>query len=1000
MFLAGTEVSVNGNTAALKRSRRSARIHAGGRCELRCALCDCASPPTSRRDISRILQGGGSDLVVRGACEGSDTIDEIIGRAREEGYADIVVRTNAVWCTSVEAAAAFSRRGADAILVPLFSNYPAVHDRIAGRSGALGEALVGVRHLAAAGMAVEIEVPILQARLQSVVDVVALAQRAAPGLRAVRLYTPDSPHPVLAPPTWDDAGPLLAAVLLHCREHGIRAQLSIDSGIPLCALREYGDLLDCYSINPKARSSLRDGAVLGEGCAHCAVSAHCPGVVSSYVQAHGESGLAAYDRRPKLLYEQRTTRRREWTDEQRRAASQATLMVLRPTVNCNQDCTFCSANETSSNVWANHDEMLRAIARAAGRGIGWISFSGGEPTLSKYLVEYVRCATRLGIARREIVSNAVLLDRETKVAALVEAGLTDAFISLHAHDESLSQQSTQKIGDFSRTIAGIRNLLNAGVRTALNHVITARNYPYLQAYVEMVHREFDGRVKISFAFVTPQFKALDHIEVMPRLSDIIPYLKRAMYRALALEQPFAVGSRQGIPFCFLGEFRAWSDGLKLSKSAIAEDSPQKQRSEVCDSCRFSDYCTGLWRPYVATYGLTELNPVDGARLSDGDVAELDRVARAYPWGEPMSFDEVSPIIREPELETGPPKVVPLPLESQKEPTLYRSRPLRVLMIGSGRQARRLARAAVEVAAVSIDAVASPHAPQAQVQEFGNCPAYSDAVEAIDDIRPEAAIIAAATKMHAELATLCLRRGVPVLLEKPVAASIAEAEAVRNLAAEVGVDVVPAHNTLHAAGLEEVFALDYQRPRIAYTWRRTGGSSDTMLAWSRSFLYESLYHLLAITGRVAGGGVARVIGTTYRGEGRPELIRVNLRYGNIDAEMVLEFAASREEDILNVSEVDDPASEVVWSRLGRETTLSDGRGVRAVGARGSDIGNMLANFRDVVLQDASPMTNMSDALDVMRSTENVVDAVEAAGAPFNRNSAPRHVASRELRRPHG
>ena len=43
--------------------------------------------------------------------------------------------------------------------------------------------------------------------------------------------------------------------------------------------------------------------------------------------------------------------------------------MLRPTVNCNQDCTFCSANETSSNVWASREEMLRAIARTARRGI-------------------------------------------------------------------------------------------------------------------------------------------------------------------------------------------------------------------------------------------------------------------------------------------------------------------------------------------------------------------------------------------------------------------------------------------------------------------------------------------------------------------------------------------------------------------------------------------------------------------------------------------------------
>jgi wyosine [tRNA(Phe)-imidazoG37] synthetase (radical SAM superfamily) len=254
-------------------------------------------------------------------------------------------------------------------------------------------------------------------------------------------------------------------------------------------------------------------------------------LLAPYFAAHGATGTEPYAQRPALMYEQRTTRRRAWTPAQRVAASRAEILVLRPTVNCNQDCTFCSANETSSNVWTSREEMLRAIARAGQRGIQRLSFSGGEPTLSKHLVEYVRCAARVGITKVELVSNGVLLDKPDKVTALAEAGLTHAFISLHAHDEDLSRHSTQKLGDFPRTVQAIHHLLAAGVETALNHVITARNYPYLQAYIEFVHREFGGRVNVSFAFVTPQFKALDNVEVMPRLSEVMPYLKRAMYRA-------------------------------------------------------------------------------------------------------------------------------------------------------------------------------------------------------------------------------------------------------------------------------------------------------------------------------------------------------------------------------------------------------------------------------------------------------------------------------------
>lgn len=980
-----------------RRAQRSALLHAGGLCAFSCAVCDCAAPPTPPADVARTLAGGGLRLEVRGATESSLSVAAIVGRARDEGYGEVVLRTSAAWCQTPEAAATFARMGADAVLVPLFSHAPAVHDRIAGRADALRDTLAGMRHLAQAGLAVEVEVPILPLRLQRLADVVRLARRAVPALRSVRFFVPPAPQPkVLAPPRWDDVAAALADAISVCRELGIKARLAGDSGVPLCALRDYPDLYDAYSLNPRARSSTRSGSTLGEVCGGCAVRGQCPGLVRSYRAEHGEAGIVAYDHKPSLMYEQRTTRRRVWTPEQRAAASKADLLVLRPTVNCNQDCTFCSANETSANVWTGHDEMLRAIARGARRKIFRMSFSGGEPTLSKHLVEYVRCASRLGVPEVEIVTNAVLLARREKVAALVEAGLTHAFVSLHAHDEALSRQLTQKVDDFSRTVQGMKNLVGAGVKTALNHVITARNYPYLREFVEFAHREFDGQVKISFAFVTPQFKALDNIEVMPRLSAVMPYLKRAMYRAVELGQPFTVGSRQGIPFCFLDEFRAWSDGFVLSNSAISEDAPQKQRGPMCDECRFSNYCTGLWRPYVAKYGFDELRPIRGEKVNDEDIRALGVGAMPEPWGVPRSFEDVPEVARERDLETGPPEVtVPELPEFLPAFVEQRTRPLRIAMLGSGRQARRLARAGSAVAGISIDAVASPHAPQADLQDFGGCPAYSDAATALDDIRPEAVIIAAATPAHDELLRLAMARGIPALVEKPLASSVDQAESLCAAARAAGVQAVMAHNSLHAPGIDEVLAEKLAHATASYVFRRTAGSGDAMRTWSRSFLYETVYHLLAVVGRACGGGVGEVAKASYRGESRPELIRVQLRYGQSQAELVLDFTATVEEDAFSRGDPGIAGSECTWRRQGRAITISDAAGLRAVERRGSDVQRMLENFRDTVLGVAQPVATVFDAPDIMHTALRVVEAVAAAGAPFERPTAPKHVASRDL-----
>ena len=57
--------------------------------------------------------------------------------------------------------------------------------------------------------------------------------------------------------------------------------------------------------------------------------------------------------------------------------------------------------------------------------------------------------------------------------------------------------------------------------------------------------------------------------------------------------------------------------------------------------------------------------------------------------------------------------------------------------------------------------------------------YQDLLPHID-----AVCVAVPTRMHYEVGMVCLGAGVHVLLEKPIAASIAEAESLVNFAAEV------------------------------------------------------------------------------------------------------------------------------------------------------------------------------------------------------------------------
>lgn len=999
----GTEAgpAPRGTSGDARRSTRSYELHLGGRCELSCQVCDCRNEATAA--VAGYLDRGGTRVLLRGAPAGNPRFAEVIRLARARGIAEVVVRTNALAYMEPEAARGFAAMGVDAALVPLFSSVAAVHDRIAGRPSALAHALVGMRALAAAGAAIDVEIPLLSTRLQDLPAVIALAHRAVPALRSARFFvSAQRVSPALAPPSWTLAGPTLAAALRTCRELGVKAKLGGGDGVPLCALRDAPDLHDAYSFDPRAKLRLPGGAAHVEPCAGCSTRGQCPGVSASYRAAHGAAGLAPYAKKPAAMYAQRSAGAPVFTADHHRAASRVGMLVLRPTVNCNQDCPFCSANETSSNVWTDPGEMLRAISRAGRRGVKRVSFSGGEPTLSRDLVHYVDAARRVGIEQIEIVTNGVLLDAELRVRALREAGLTHAFVSLHAHDERVSRMMTQKLDDHPRTVQALRHLVVAGVECVVNHVITARNYPYLKRFVEFVRAELDGRAMISFAFVTPQYKALEDTSLMPRISDVMPHLRRALYRALDLRQAVVIGSRQGIPPCFLGEFAGWSDVLKRTHEAAAEDAPQKQRAAACDACKYTRQCTGLWRPYVASHGLSELAPVPGAPFTDAEVAMIDAVVHPSRWCTPMSFQGLPREVRDLDAEAlgrrwyeadaGPaePPIRALPMVA-----MQRTRPLRVALVGSGRQARRLARAARNVAGLSIDAVASPHAPDADLRDFGGCPSLRSLGEAIDQIRPEAVILAAATRAHHALALEALARGVPALLEKPLAGTEEEAaDLVRAVAAQPGAILLPAHNMLFAAGVDAL--LDAEGlPSIAFSRRSTATGPEAMRAWSRGAIYETLYHALSLVGRAAGGGVPTVTSVYHQGDVAPERVRLQLVYPAAEVDLALDFTAAADETWLlrRARPADAPA--MIWRRTGHRASLRMGDRDLPVPRDGNDVERMLAHFRDVVLGRAAPRVTAAQALDVMRATVAAVAALGAAGAPFDRVDAPRHVASPAL-----
>ncbi len=111
-------------------------------------------------------------------------------------------------------------------------------------------------------------------------------------------------------------------------------------------------------------------------------------------------------------------------------------------------------------------------------------------------------------------------------------------------------------------------------------------------------------------------------------------------------------------------------------------------------------------------------------------------------------------------------------------------PLRVAVIGVGHVGRHHARILGRLDGVRLVAVVDliRERAEAAARATGARPA-TDAREVLDDV--EAVTVAVPTSTHAEVAAPFLERGVAVLVEKPMAASVAEADALLRAAAASG-----------------------------------------------------------------------------------------------------------------------------------------------------------------------------------------------------------------------
>ena len=190
-----------------------------------------------------------------------------------------------------------------------------------------------------------------------------------------------------------------------------------------------------------------------------------------------------------------------------------------------------------------------------------------------------------------------------------DAGLDEAFVSLHGATAAVSDAVTEAPGTFPRTLAGIDHLHASRIRVVLNYVICERNRHELVDHVRAVAARWPGAtVNISFVGPSTDLVPRDR-SLIPRYTDALPSIAAAVAEARRLGvHIIGFESMCGLPLCLVpGGVRE----LALTEIPEGFDKGEFLKTDECARCSLASRCYGLRRGYAEIHGTSELRAQAG-----------------------------------------------------------------------------------------------------------------------------------------------------------------------------------------------------------------------------------------------------------------------------------------------------------------------------------------------------------------------------------------------------
>ena len=273
-----------------------ALIQCGYACNNRCVYCAqgdrarLTEAPPGVEGALAAARAAGADAVafVGGEPTLHDELPGWVRRARELGFASVVIQTNGRRLVYGGYARALRDAGAEGVDVALVGPTAAIHEYHTRVPGSFAQSAGGVRAAVAAGLRVGITTVLTRSSYRHVVDHVRLCR--ALGAAAMHLALPVVRG--AAAEAVARVVPPLALTVPHVRRAGATARAAglpvVVSGAPLCALG--ADAALAIEDHAPAGASF-PGRVWPAPCTGCSWRRRCPGLDAGYAERFGAGEL-------------------------------------------------------------------------------------------------------------------------------------------------------------------------------------------------------------------------------------------------------------------------------------------------------------------------------------------------------------------------------------------------------------------------------------------------------------------------------------------------------------------------------------------------------------------------------------------------------------------------------------------------------------------------------------------------------------------------------------